>query len=254
MSIVVEFEQGNASPRIVRVKTTDSLTAVTTAGWLNGAVNDGLIIQPSDKVMVYYGIDGTPGNAFFDVSIASGVITLSQSESNIVLPTVANDIAIFNGVDGGLSDSGVDYRKVLQSSLSVPDVNSNLIWVDISAGFAALASAAKVEVAAAATGKSYRIRDLKVNYLAAGLSGGGGDRLLSLTDGTTAWNGAGITAALLGTPVNTVWGGTGNPLPGTVAMNTASVAGAQIYLQYAGGTTDYTAGNVSVSVLLERVA
>ena len=93
-----------------------------------------------------------------------------------------------------------------------------------------------------------------VNYAAAGLSGGGGDRLLAISDATTVYNNAGITAALLGTPINTLWGGTGNPVAGTVALDTSTAAGANLYLQYSGGTADYTTGQIVVSVLVQRVA
>lgn len=147
------------------------------------------------------------------------------------------------------------YPSISGGIVTLSIIASGLAWVDVVAGEAALASAGKVNVQVApSTTAQYIPRDLRVNYSSAGLSGSSGNRLLALTDGTTVWNNAGITAALLGTPVNTLWGGSGNPVPGNVAMNTASVAGANIYFQYAGGTTDYSAGSVSLSVLLQRVA
>jgi len=156
--------------------------------------------------------------------------------------------------NGTLADSGIVATSVAISSITSPDASSDLVWHDITCSAAALATAGHVTIQASSGSKQYIVRDIRMNYSASGLSGGGGDRLLSVTDGTTVWNNAGITAALLGTPINTVWGGTGNPLAGTVAMDTASAAGVAIYAAYAGGTTDFTTGSVVISVLTQRTA
>ncbi len=151
----------------------------------------------------------------------------------------------FINPEGYLNASSVDATDTLVGAF---------ITKEIALTAASLATAGQITIQAAVTGAQFRVRDVKVNYSASGLSGGGGDRLVRITDGTTVYNNAGITAALLGTPVNTVWGGTGNPLPGTVAMNTATAAGAKLYAVYAGGTADFTTGTVNITVALERVA
>ncbi len=129
-----------------------------------------------------------------------------------------------------------------------------IITKDISLTSAGLASAGKINIQSALATAQFKVRDISVNYSASGLSGGGGDRLVVVTDGTTVYNNAGITAGLLGTPVNTVFGGSGNPVAGTVAQNTSTVAGAQLYAQYSGGTADYATGTVVITVTYERVA
>ena len=159
-----------------------------------------------------------------------------------------------SGVAGAVADAGIAAANVQLSALTNPDNISDLIWIDVPCSAAALASGGSVVIQASSGAKQYKVRNILVNYSASGLSGGGGDRLLQVTDGTTSYNNAGITAALLGTPVNTVWGGTGNPLPGTVAMNTSTVAAANLVAKYAGGTADYAAGTVTISVLVQRVA
>lgn len=128
-------------------------------------------------------------------------------------------------------------------------VASNLVWYDVDLIPSQLAAAGKVVFLAGIPGQSFFVRDIRVNT-GTGLSGGGGDRLLSVTDGTIVYNGTGITAALIGTPVNTLWGGTGNPLP-TVALATFSAPGASLYFQYTGGAADYTTGSMIVSVQIE---
>lgn len=312
--------------------TTDNISTVTTAGYLN---NPDLAVFPilaSDLLGITYSYNNQTNTGTFTwatVTITNGIITIVElvSPGNVLLPVVSGDYAVFNGTsgqikdssqapsnaaspfvvtspgsltvgnfpkladakgtlanglppsasgnsfvpvspgsmtighllsagdaNGTLADSGVAATSVAISSITSPDASSDLIWYDVTCSAAALATAGKVNIQVSSGSKQYAVRDIRMNYGAAGLSGGGGNRLLAVSDGTTVYNNAGITAALLGTPINTVWGGTGNPLPGTVAMDTPSVAGANIFAQYSGGTTDYTTGSVVISVLVQRVA
>lgn len=103
MTISVNFEQGNSVPRIVRITTTSTLTQVTAAGWYNNVPPNQL--QPSDKVEIYYAAGtSAAANAFFDVTITAGVVTLGVAESNVTLPTIANHIATYTNTSGGLSE------------------------------------------------------------------------------------------------------------------------------------------------------
>ncbi len=163
-------------------------------------------------------------------------------------------VAKFNDANGTMADAGYAAANVQLSALSNPDNISDLIWVDVPLPAASLAAAGTVTIQASSGSKQYKVRNVLMNYSASGLTGGGGDRLVQITDGTTVYNNAGITAALLGTPVNTVWGGSGNPIPGTVAMNTSTAAGVSLVAKYAGGTADYASGTVTISVLVQRVA
>lgn len=105
MSTIINYEFGNSNPRIVRIVTNALLATVTTAGWLNSAVNEGLTILPTDKILIAYGQGtATSGNLFFDVSISSGVITLSVAESDVAIPTIANHIAVFTNTSGALGE------------------------------------------------------------------------------------------------------------------------------------------------------
>lgn len=181
--------------------------------------------------------------------------TITASGSSLFLQTANNlsDLASASTAvtNLGFAQPAADYAF---TSFASPDAISDLKWHDITATAAALATAGKVNIQVSSGSKQYVVRDIRVNYAASGLSGGGGDRLLSVSDSTHVYNSTGITAALLGTPINTIWGGSGNPLPGTLAMDTPTTAGANLFLQYIGGTTDYTTGQIIVSVLTERVA
>lgn len=105
MSIFVEFESGNSKPRIVRIRTSSTLAQVTAAGWYNNAAPNQLV--PSDQVEIAYLYNLSGGaTAIFNVSISSGVVTLSLSESGVVLPVVSGDFAVFSGTSGALADLG----------------------------------------------------------------------------------------------------------------------------------------------------
>jgi hypothetical protein len=152
----------------------------------------------------------------------------------------------------GAGTTGFYFVNFVNGLVLLDRLISNLVWYDLSLGFAQLADATKAIFQYSVPGQHFLVRDLRVSF-SPGLAGG--DRLLSLTDGTTVYNGTGITAALLETPVNTLWGGTGNPLPaGTTTFASNTAAGSSLYFQYTGGTTDYTSGSVLVDVLIERTA
>jgi hypothetical protein len=199
------------------------------------------------------GSDANAGSFFsFPTTTASGSLALAAVDSSAdVTVTISNadhgQATVVSIPDGGAATASFDI-----SPSDAVAIAPKAIVRSITAGFAALGTAGTVTVQAAPSVSSqFIIVDVKVMYGAAGLSGGGGDRLLSLTDGTIAFNASGITAALLGTPIYTVWGGTGNPVPGSVS--TTSTAGADIVLQYAGGSTDFTAGDVTIQVTLAQV-
>jgi hypothetical protein len=133
-----------------------------------------------------------------------------------------------------------------------------LVWVDVT-GTAAVLDAStgtgKVNVLTPALAtEQYKVRGIRL--VGGGTNfGAGGDRALSLTDGTTVYttiaNGDLETA-----PTATLdWGNAKVPfLTGT--SDTATAAGAQIYFQYSGGTpaTPHTTGSIKFSVCLEKVA
>lgn len=105
MTISVNFEQGNSTPRIVRITTNSTLAQVTTAGWyLNTSPNQ---LVPSDQVEIAYA-QGTSSaaTALFSVAIAAGVVTLSVAESSVILPVTNGDFAVFSGTSGAVADLG----------------------------------------------------------------------------------------------------------------------------------------------------
>lgn len=206
------------------------------------------------------GLTSTPQNALVSQSgtreagnAADALALVGVANSaNTVLGTITN-AALGQSTTYTLPDPGTAKATfALSSSASVATAPNVFVRV-ITATQAALASAGQVVVQANTSATSqFVVLGMRV-ISSTGLSGNSGNRLLSLTDGTKVYNGTGITAALAGTPITTAPGGTGNPDCGTAVDPTASTAGASIYVQYTGGTTDYNAGSIKVQVTLAQV-
>ncbi len=129
---------------------------------------------------------------------------------------------------------------------------SSLKWVDVACTATLLDSAGTVTVVAAATGDSYKVRNIRL--VGGGTNfGAGGNRLLDLTDGTTVYTTI-ANADLETAPTATLdWGNAKVPFL-TSTSNTATVAGQAVRFVYSGGTTDHTTGSITFSVCLEKVA
>lgn len=276
-------------PSIIYIYTNDTTETVTTAGYLTSANQTlGFPFEDSQMALVFT-TDETSG--WYNVSVVDGIASLvaSVNPGSVTLPVTSGDFTVFDGTEGVLKDAGyspsnaaktkvvmanaattsgsiaaftdtagtvgngpVAANVVLSSAIVTPDVGSNLIAVDVTVGQAALASGGSVTLYASSAAKQYKIRNMWVNRGGTNFSGGGGDRLLSITDNTTVYSV--IPAASLQTLANTGWGVTGLPFPASAAINTSTAAGASIVAKYSGGAADYTAGSVVISLLLERVA
>jgi hypothetical protein len=132
---------------------------------------------------------------------------------------------------------------------------SALKWVDVTCTAAALDASTgtgKVEVIAAVAGDQWKVRN--VILVGGGTNfGAGGDRLLSLTDGTTVYTTI-ANADLESAPAASLMLGNAKVPFLTGTIDTKTVAGAQLYFQYSGGTpaTPHTTGSIKFSVLCEK--
>lgn len=197
---------------------------------------------------------GSSGNAgtvsSFPTTAARGSLVLAAVANTGNTNTTISNAAMAQASVISIPDPGAATSNFVLSQSNLATNNVAFTKV-ITATAAALATAGKVNIAVHPSATSqFAVIDLKV-LNSTGLSGGGGDRLLAITDGTLGFNNAGITAALLGTPVFTVWGGAGNPVANGTSQ--VSTAGADIYFQYIGGATDYAAGSVQLAVTLVQV-
>jgi hypothetical protein len=128
-----------------------------------------------------------------------------------------------------------------------------LKWADVTVTAALLDAAGSVPVVVGGSGDQFKIRDIKL--VGGGTNfGAGGDRLISLTDGTTVWTTI-ANADIETAPAATLpWGNAKVPfLTGT--SDVASAAGSTVRFQYSGGATDHSGtGSIKFSVLVEKVA
>jgi len=132
-------------------------------------------------------------------------------------------------------------------------VIGNVVAYQTTVAFGDLASAASAALLTAKSGEQWKIREIVLSGAGTNFSGGGGDRLLSITDGTSTWSV--IPAATMQSLAVARWGDTGVPFPATAAhLTTASAASTNISAKYSGGASDYTAGSLTLTITAERVA
>jgi hypothetical protein len=134
-----------------------------------------------------------------------------------------------------------------------PTIDVALQVFEVTVGQGDLASAAEKTLLDAATGETWKVLDIVLSADGTDFSGGGGDRLMAITDGTSTWSI--IPAATLQTLVVARWGDTGMPDPATAShLFAASGSGTDIVAKYSGGTTDYTAGSLTLRITAYRTA
>lgn len=108
--------QVQVNPRRVKIISYDNLATVTTAGYINKLAVNTFNVYPTDVIdMIYSYSDATNSGTYseFIPLFSNGVVTLQQNQpAGIVLPTTANDLAIFTDAKGTLADSAVALSAV----------------------------------------------------------------------------------------------------------------------------------------------
>jgi hypothetical protein len=188
------------------------------------------------------------------VSYLSGLNNMAISASTDAFVFVMSPSAATIGHDGTAVVQGF-----AGSTIYGPAAQDNIGFitatVDTPVDFSTLGGGAEVNViraASALVNPQYKVTGIYLNFGGTNFSGGG-DRDLALTDGTTQYTV--IPAATLQAlaSVNAGWGSVSVPFPASAGINTLTVASANLYWQYANGTTDYTAGSVTLTVEYARV-
>lgn len=204
--------QIGVNPRRIKIVSTDSYATITSAGYLNQVNTQGLTILPTDIIDIIYNYSATTNTGTYAQLLPSFTLGVIT-----LVPSIAN-----------------------------------LFSFDVTVGQAALASSGSVTLVQSSGVKQFKIRSLQLNLGGTNFSGGSGDRLGQVTDGTTVYSL--IPAATMQSLVNAQWGVTALPNPASAAINTSTVAGANLAFKYSGGTLDYTAGSLVISGIVERVA
>lgn len=113
--------QAEATPRRVKLETSDSYATIIAAGYMNSVTNQKIL--PGDVVDAYY---GTGINGEFTVSISSaGVVTLaplsSAGEMTFSGAAVVGNVPMATDTDGNQQDSGVVAANILSTTTDVTD-------------------------------------------------------------------------------------------------------------------------------------
>lgn len=244
-----------------------SNAAKTKVVMANGAVGD-------NHIAVYTDANGTIGadaataiNAgniqAGESGIAGGLISYSStaSKGSLIIQAVANanntNTTISNAAMGQASvisipDPGASTANFMINTLASGSVSAPVVSFAITVGYAALASAGKVNLIVSSGSMAFQITGLWLGKVGTDFSGGSGDRLLAISDGTSVYSV--IPAADLQTLVNAKWGDTALPAPASVSYGLPTAAGATLYAQYSGGANDYTAGTCTLYGTAVRVA
>jgi hypothetical protein len=96
-------------PRIIYIRTNDTLAQVTATGYLNGAIKEGIPLSQSDMALV--STKTTPSAKteqlfWLEVSVTGSNWSLIQNggPGSVTLPTIANHIATYTNTTGGLAE------------------------------------------------------------------------------------------------------------------------------------------------------
>lgn len=279
--------QTGISPALARLNApTNTIAQIIVAGFLNNHTDNYGFLNTGDFVFAIC----SDGNAQFVVTKSNGLITLSPfsntGEVSLIGAAVAGNLPQFANTSGDIEDSGigadtvVEYvglsqgvtgnialiadldgnidtgpvsaARVLTSSFNTPDTNLNMIYVSVSNVTFTQLNSGTVVIFTPTGSKTYQLMSMFTQG-GTSFSGGGGDRNLMVF--TSANNQALLTAAaaqLLGTNAYMAGDGVNFPIQRTFG---AAISNANpLSITYNAGTTNYSAGLVSLGLLLVRLS
>lgn len=236
----------------------DSLIAVNDVTALTGTISTqaGNIIANGGSVIASAGNlqAGSPfnlGRVLIYPSTGNGTLRIDCGNNLAVVGGILSNQPLSTLTTWDLPANSLASSTLMNAKFTQIDPASDIIYFDTSITSASLAGGASATLIAASIGAQYRIRELFINSGGINFSGGGGDRNLLITDGTT--NYSVIPAATAQALVNARWGSTDVPFPASSAINTLTGSSVNLTIVYSGGTTDYSNGTIRVSGSWERV-
>lgn len=178
-----------------------------------------------------------------DIAAGNG-ISVTNSDGVSGNPTLAADV-VSVAAGGGAFVTDSSGAITVEAAFQV---------FEVTVGQGDVASAASKILLNATSGETWKILDIVLSADGTNFSGGGGDRLLSITDGTSIWSI--IPAATLQSLAVSRWGvDAGMPNPSTAShLFAESASGTDIVAKYSGGTTDYTTGSLTLRITAYRTA
>lgn len=192
---------------------------------VNGTVKDSLI-SPTDATKT-------------KAIMASGAFTIGH---NVTVLDVA----------GTLADGGLITNRIMTAGFATPGASAVPQRFDVVVTAAAIASGSVTIIPSGFT-NVYRLDEIYLNAGGTNFSGGGGDRLGNISDGTTSYTN--IPAATMQSLVNARWGTASVPFPtGGIPVSQTMASGQPLVFATTGGTANYTTGSLTITVLATRVS
>lgn len=221
--------------------------------------NKAIVVDNTGTVDFLSVVDFTATNmsvTFFSVSnliATTGTIgTLSSSNATITsLTTTTAGITTANITTANTTTDNITTANITtlnhQEELINPIINT-----EPTVGQAGLAGGGSVILKDSSGSKRYKVRHIFLSAVGTNFSGGGGDRDLDIQDSSGTSIYTTIPAATLQALTNSGWGSA--EVPYTNDALDATVAGEDLVAKYSGGTTDYTAGSLTLRIELEKTA
>lgn len=202
---------------------------------------------------LFVGSSGSEGtlNAYPSTA-SSGFLTIEASDNSADFQSTITNHEQAQASVWSIPDVGTTADFMMSTVPVDPIGNANFYVVNTTISFSGLSTGGSVTVIPSTDSNQYQVIGISLNAGGTNFSGIGGDRDGVLTDGTS--NYTTIPAATMQALVNAVWGSTDVPVSGFNANNEPTLAGAPLVFQYSGGTTDYTAGSLVLTVMYIRIA
>lgn len=217
----------------------------------------GGVITADDDITSLEGnlIAGSDGNAgtitSFPSSTASGRLVMEAADNDGNFTVTIENTAHGQDTRIAIPDVQQSAGSFLVCRLDNSSPAANLVTFNIPVSFTQLAGSGVVGLYPSNTGESFRIRELYLSPYDTPEDFSGGDRLATISDGSTAYSI--IPAEDLQDLSNARWGSTALPFPVSQPLSEQTIPGANLTIAYSGGTSDYTAGIMLISGMLERI-
>lgn len=213
---------------------TNSITAETPM--LSSAGTD-------SNVDIQYKAKGNASHIFYSPGATDVISFVPNSGSS-------SDIATF-GFPTLTADRTYTFPDSTGTVALTSDIGQFIYSINVVVPAASLATGGSVTLINSSGSDQYQILDIKLNSGGTNFSGGGGDRLGQITDGTTVYSV--IPAATMQSLVNAGWGiSAALPFPASAAIAQLTVAGTDLVFKYSGGSTDYSTGSLVITLLIAR--
>ncbi len=254
--VVLKASTGTDQYQIVTAYTDASASTAFSGG---GGDRDLLITDNTSEYgfLAISSVDVTT-NGLTYVRAGQGIVI--PTANNVTVPTVAGADIVAKYTGGTLDylSGDVTITLVLQQVAGTPISLTGMVFARVVINQADLALGGEVVIQASTGTDQYVVMNAYTSAAdSTDFSGGGGDRDLLITDGTSEYGTIEGAACLsTATASSLAYGVTSTTIrvPTANDVTTPTVAGADLVAKYTGGTTDYTAGALALSMVLMKIA